>query len=52
MLCTIITTSHEHGDMAIGAVHPLLIRHVQSHHFTTPLSLKTIDTVLRSPDAA
>ena len=32
--------------------HCLLLRHVQSRHFTTPLSLKTIDTVLRSPDAA
>ena len=42
----------EHGDMAVGAVQPLLLRHVQSRHFTTPLSLKTIDTVLRSPDAA
>ena len=42
----------KHGDMAFKALHALLLRHVQSRHFTTPLSLKTIDTVLRSPDAA
>ena len=42
----------KHGDMAFKALHALLIRHVQSCHFTMPWSLKTIDTVLRSPDAA
>ena len=35
----------KHGDMAFKALHALLIRHVQSCHFTTPSSLKTIDTV-------
>ena len=42
----------EHGDMAVGAVQPLLLRHVQSCHFTTPLSLKTLDTVPESTEGA
>ena len=42
----------KHGDMAFKALHALLLRHVQCCHFTTPLSLKTRDTVLESGHAA
>jgi len=42
----------KHGDMAFKALHALLIRHVQSCHFATPSSLKAIDTVLESAQAA
>ena len=42
----------KHGDMAVGAVQPLLLRHVQSCHFTLRWSLKTCDTVLESEEGA
>ena len=40
-----------HGDMAVGAVQLLLLRHVQSRHFTLRWSLKTRDTVLSPAEA-
>ena len=42
----------KHGDMAVGAVQPLLLRHVQSRHFSLRGSLMTRDTVLESAHAA
>ena len=56
MLCASIINHHdidEHGhDMAVGAVQYGTFTELPFHNATTPSSLKTIDTVLRSPEAA